>query len=190
MRQESEERGGSGVALCGGQGPCCSLPQPLVCPHLLWGLGRATAGQQVEVASCLHCSLTRRPGLSPASVSLSEMRKVEWKPPRPLLLSQASPAPPRHPRSGGAQKPSEPRNVPHASASLSSSPRKGGSSWQGSQRSPHLPLPPNRPCSPFLPLWPQSTYRCGAVGRNQGLRCGMGPGSPWLVLVRPSTISP
>lgn len=52
MRQESEERGGSGVALCGGQGPCCSLPQPLVCPHLLWG-------QQVEVASCLHRSLTR-----------------------------------------------------------------------------------------------------------------------------------
>lgn len=55
-----------------------------------------------------------------------------------------------------------------------------GRRCQGSQRSPHLPgFSPNHFCSPLSFLfWLQSTYRCGAVGHNQGAQVRNGAWQP------------
>lgn len=66
--------------------------------------------------------------------------------------------------------------------SLPSAPPRGrwGSSWQGSQRSPLLPLSSlNYFCFPLSFLfWLQSTCRCGAVGHNQGSQVRNGAWQP------------
>lgn len=96
------------------------------------------------------------PGVGPGS---SHLPRSERGPPKALRTQECAPG-----------------------LSLLSAPARGswGSSWQGSQRSPHLPLfSPNHCCFPLSFLfWLQSTYRCAAVGHNQGAQVRNGAWQP------------
>lgn len=96
------------------------------------------------------------PGVGPGS---SHLPRSEHGPPKALGTQECAPG-----------------------LSLLSAPARGswGSSWQGSQRSPHLPLfSPNHCCFPLSFLfWLQSTYRCAAVGHNQGAQVRNGAWQP------------
>ena len=144
-----------------------------------WGGGMcgkgALAGLEVEGRILLTAPTPCDRAQSPVSVALLLEGKRLSLP--PLL----PPAPSITPRSRGHPgRPWDPKNAPPGLAIPQLLPEEGGgAAGRVSRRSPHPPYSPNPLCFPlsFLSRL-QSTYRCGAVGRNQGAQVRNGAWQP------------